>query len=219
MFATATLRRASWAFLAALAALSFLLIVSAPTHTSAQVARKSVTLTGAEENPPVTSTAAGQFLWELDGKVIVGEAIVDSTGKFTQGHIHLAAKGSNGPVIAFLFGPIDGGQQAVHSQVRITADKLVGPMKDKTLDDFLKEVNAGNTYVNYHSVVNPGGEIRAQLPAGAAPAASPVTAPRAPSAGSGLLGTSDAARSAGIVLLGIAIGGMVLLTVRRRHAA
>jgi hypothetical protein len=67
----------------------------------------------------------------------------------TAAHIHMAAKGQNGPVIVPL---------------SKTADNVWSvPAGAKLTDAQYDAYKAGNLYVNVHSAANKGGEIRAQL--------------------------------------------------------
>jgi hypothetical protein len=45
----------------------------------------------------------------------------------------------------------------------ITSASLVGALKGKTLNDLIVKMNEGNAYVNVHTMMNPGGEIRGQI--------------------------------------------------------
>jgi len=108
-----------------------------------------VHLIGAEETPPVTTTATG------DGTIVIGaDKSVSGTIKTagivgTVAHIHLGAPGVAGPPI-------------------ITLNKGAGevwsvPAGSKLTDDQYASFKAGNLYVNVHSAAHPPGEIRAQL--------------------------------------------------------
>jgi hypothetical protein len=220
VFHSKVVRSAPWLVAAAAAAAGFALILASATPGSAQVppppqSFRSLALTGAEEVPPVTTDAAGTFLWRVTAAGIETEVVVNGLSSFTMAHFHVGAKGANGPVVAFLFGPIDGGQRAVHATKTITAADLVGPLAGKTLDDLAKEIAAGNIYVNVHSVENPAGELRGQVPANAVPAPTP----RPPATGSGAPlpgGATFGAFQLGLVLLGIALGAATLAAARRR---
>jgi len=107
-----------------------------------------VNLTGAEEVPPVqtSATGSGSFRVAEDGAV---SGSVTTTGmQGTMAHIHQGAKGANGPVIVPL--TKNGDTYSVPDGRKLTQPQL----------DALK---AGNLYVNVHSDKNKGGEIRAQL--------------------------------------------------------
>ena len=94
-----------------------------------------------------------------------------------QAHIHLGPAGQNGPVTAFLFGPVPAGGGRVNGEIArgtITASDLIGPLAGMTLDDLLAEMVAGNAYVNVHTNDGvaptntgpgdfPGGEVRGQI--------------------------------------------------------
>jgi hypothetical protein len=111
---------------------------------------KHVVLSGAQENPAVTTAAAGTgtFSIDLDSGAIEG-SITTFGITATAAHVHEAASGVNGPVIV----PLTQGAAGVWSTAAgamLTASQL------QTLAN-------GNLYVNVHSAANPGGEIRAQL--------------------------------------------------------
>lgn len=89
-------------------------------------------LSGDEENPPVDTTATGQTTFHLrnNGDELKCMLIVANIEDVTQAHIHLGPIGENGPVVAFLFGFVEGGvtTNGVLAQGTITADDLVGPL-------------------------------------------------------------------------------------------
>ncbi len=108
-----------------------------------------VTLSGAEEVPPVATAARGS------GKFTVGEDKSVSGGITVTGlspvaaHIHIGARGQNGPVAVGLQKSGDAGWSV--------------PPGAKFTDAQYEAFKAGNTYVNVHTPANKGGEIRGQL--------------------------------------------------------
>lgn len=108
-----------------------------------------VTLSGANEVPPVGSGASGS------GTVTVGadcsvKADIKVTGMTaTASHIHEAAAGTNGPVIVPFTKSGD--------------NAFVAPPGAKMTEAQCASYRKGNTYVNVHSAAHPGGEVRAQL--------------------------------------------------------
>ena len=108
----------------------------------------TVALTGANEVPPVDTTAVanGTITVAPDGSV--SGSVKTSGIDGTMAHIHIAAVGKNGPVIIPL--SKDG-------------DSWVVPAGAKLTDEQLKAYQAGELYVNVHSAAHKGGEIRAQL--------------------------------------------------------
>jgi hypothetical protein len=107
-----------------------------------------VNLTGAEEVPPlsVPGTGSGTFRVADDGTITGSVTTKDVAG--TMAHIHRGAKGSNGPVIV----PLDK-----------NGDTYSVPAGRKLTEAQLKDLKAGNLYVNVHTAKNKGGEVRAQL--------------------------------------------------------
>jgi hypothetical protein len=151
-----------------LAALLMTFAVSAASQPSTYVAP----LSGAQEVPPNDSLARGQAVFRLraDGSSIDYRLIVANLQDVTMAHIHLAAAGENGPVVAWLYPdappaqPIPGRSSGVLATGTITETDLVGPLAGaETLQALVDEMNAGRTYVNVHTSTYPGGEIRGQI--------------------------------------------------------
>ena len=115
---------------------------------SALGADVKLTLSGANEVPPVKTSASGSgtITVEEDGAV---SGSVSATGVAgTAAHIHEGAAGANGPVIVPL--TKDGDSYKVPDGAKLTPAQLAS-------------FKAGNLYVNVHSAANPNGEIRAQM--------------------------------------------------------
>lgn len=164
-------------------------------------------LSGANEVPPVATVAQGSYSHKLDpavSKRLDFDLQAFGVG-FTMAHIHVGAPGTNGPVVAFLFGPVTAGVNTIDVTGTVRPENLVGPLAGNW-DGFLAAVMAGNTYVNAHTTAHPGGEIRAQIPASG-------TAPRPPATGSGNATTTvDFASWPALVAL-LAAAAYVALTV------
>ena len=107
-----------------------------------------VSLTGQEEVPPlaVPGSGSGSFRVAEDGTITGSVTTKDVAG--TMAHIHRGAKGANGPVIV----PLDK-----------QGDTYSVPAGRKLTPDQIKDLKAGNLYVNVHTAKNKGGEVRAQL--------------------------------------------------------
>ena len=107
-----------------------------------------VNLTGTDEVPPhsVPGSGSGTIRVEDDGTVSGSITTKDVAG--TMAHIHRGAKGTNGPVIV----PLDknGDTYSVPAGRKLTAEQI-------------KDLKAGNLYVNVHTAKNKGGEVRGQL--------------------------------------------------------
>jgi hypothetical protein len=137
-------------------------------------------LTGAEEVPARDTPAQGQASLKLskDGLELECKLIASNIENVVQAHIHIGPAGANGPVVAFLYGPVapNGGRtDGLLSRVTVTAANLIGPLAGQPLSALVTQIEAGNAYVNVHTDDGvappntgagdfPGGEIRGQLP-------------------------------------------------------
>ncbi len=111
------------------------------------------TLTGAQEVPPVatSATATANLAVDLSSGFITGTMVFSGlSSNSTAAHIHDAPAGSNGPIIL----PFTGGSGAASGMWSISG--VLTPSQ-------LTDLSAGLLYVNIHSVDFPSGEIRAQL--------------------------------------------------------
>jgi len=107
-----------------------------------------VKLSGAEEVPPVnvTGSGSGSFRLAEDGGITGSVTTKGVAG--AAAHIHLGAKGKNGPVIV----PLEkkGDTYSVAEGRKLTAAQI-------------KAWKAGELYVNVHTARHKGGEVRAQI--------------------------------------------------------
>ena len=108
----------------------------------------SVSLTGAEEVPPVNTSATGSGKFKIADDGSVSGSVTTTGMQGVMAHIHLAAKGQNGAVIVPL--TKQGDTYSVPEGKKLTPEQ-VQAFKD------------GKLYVNVHSAAHKGGEIRAQL--------------------------------------------------------
>jgi CHRD domain len=108
-----------------------------------------VKLTGAEETPPVTTTAFATGTIVIAADKSVNGKLKSSGMDGTVAHIHVGAPGQSGPPIITLVQGPDGTWSV--------------PEGAKLTDDQYTSFKAGDLYVNIHSADHKPGEIRAQL--------------------------------------------------------
>jgi hypothetical protein len=136
-------------------------------------------LIGYEEVPAVSTNGNAHFKAELSpyGNAVNWELTYQSLeGNITQSHIHLGQRGVNGGIMVFLCTNLNNGPAGTQmcppppATIRgtFTAADVVGSASAQGIaageyDEVLRAVNAGVTYVNIHSNLWPGGEIRSQL--------------------------------------------------------
>ena len=159
------------------------------THLSG---REEVFTPATPDGPtPADSRAQGQAIFQVspDGTSVDYKLIASNIENVTQGHIHCAPAGVNGPIVMWLYpsptanmalpggaGRHDGvlAEDTFNgSNVRPTADPRC-PGGVVTLADLLNRIREGNAYVNVHTSDGvapanqgpgdfPGGEIRGQV--------------------------------------------------------
>ena len=129
------------------------------------------TLEGRQENPPVTTTAAAVATFALVGGGTTIAYELRATAPIvnaTQAHIHLGARGQNGPIVAFLFGFVAEGADfqpgdLIGSGVLDDDDVTARPGFDGTVTELVLRLRQGRAYANLHTQANPAGEVRSQI--------------------------------------------------------
>ncbi|HYC45978.1 MAG TPA: CHRD domain-containing protein [Burkholderiales bacterium] len=112
----------------------------------------SLRLTGAEEVPPVSTSASGSGTVRVSDDGAVSGNFKTQGASFTAAHIHEGAKGANGPVIIPL-------QKVNDTEWTVPAGAKLTPAQ-------MQSYKQGRLYVNFHSAKFKGGEIRAQIQPG-----------------------------------------------------
>ena len=135
-------------------------------------------LSGANEVPAVATIAFGLATFDVNfARSVLGidfKLNVFNLGDAFMGHIHCAAVGVNGPIVAWLAGTPSAPPNASYElngqwvSARLTQNSLIagtmcGANQINTLTDLITLMANGNAYVNVHSRTNGGGEIRGQI--------------------------------------------------------
>jgi len=137
-------------------------------------------LTGDEEVPPRATPAHGQAHVRLskDGQSMDYVLVANDITNVFMAHIHVGAKGVNGPVRVWLYPSTSPGALTTatgpHSGLLAQGSFNASHLQGITWDAFIAAIAAGNAYVNVHTndFVDPpntgpgdfpGGEIRGQL--------------------------------------------------------
>jgi hypothetical protein len=107
-----------------------------------------LTLSGANEVPPVQTQASGEGTISVADDGTVTGTITTKGLQPTAAHIHVGAAGKNGPVAV---------------PFTQEGNNFKAPPGAKLNADQIKAFQAGELYFNVHTAANPGGEIRGQL--------------------------------------------------------
>ena len=107
-----------------------------------------VNLTGTDEVPPLSVPGSGSGTLRVAEDGTISGSVTTKDVEGTMAHIHRGAKGTNGPVIV----PLDK-----------NGDTYTVPAGRKLTPEQIKDLKAGNLYVNVHTAKNKGGEVRGQL--------------------------------------------------------
>jgi len=154
--------------IAAILSISVSVIFANPVNAQEQNGYIAV-LNGKNEvpsHPDVTATGISGFIVNSGNSKIWYQIAADGLKGVTKAHIHSGKAGENGPVVATLF---KGSKDTVNGalvQGSITADKLEGPLKGKSISDLVSLIDKSSAYVNVHTQSFPDGEIRGQISKG-----------------------------------------------------
>ncbi len=135
-------------------------------------------LTGFEEVPALSTPGVGDFraLINQAGEIEWTLSFSGLESAATQAHIHFESKSNNGPIIVFLCSNLGNGPAGTQAcpaaggtisgtitEADVGAGGAAQGLAARELAEFVSAIRAGATYVNVHSAIRPGGEIRAQL--------------------------------------------------------
>jgi hypothetical protein len=162
-------------------------IVGAGTMAVAADGGNREVLTGYEEVPALSTPGNGEFRSSISrsrDEIRYTLSFRDLESDVTQAHIHFENRTNNGPIVVFLCTnlgnapagtqgaqacPADGGTirgtitPADISTSAASAGAVAAGIGMGEFDEFVRAVRAGATYVNVHTEVRTGGEVRAQL--------------------------------------------------------
>ncbi|MBL8341126.1 MAG: CHRD domain-containing protein [Rubrivivax sp.] len=160
-------------------------LAAAPAAATGNEARAvQARLSGYEEVPAVSSAGNGTFKAFIDkatGEIDYEFSYAGMQGTVTQAHIHFGQRGVNGGIAVWLCQsgtnpapaavaattPVCASPAAVFTG-RITANSVLGPggtqqLAAGELAEFAAALRAGVAYVNVHTNLSPGGEVRGQI--------------------------------------------------------
>jgi len=134
------------------ACLTGIMTWAAPSQAAPQSFK--VTLTGAQQVPPVQTSATGTADLSYDPATrVVTWSVTYSrlSGPATMAHFHgPAAAGKNGPPVIWLTEKGKPVENPIKGEATLTPEQA-------------QQFSAGEWYINVHTQANPGGEVRGQV--------------------------------------------------------
>jgi len=154
-------KRLAFGFVATL----LIILLVAVGSAAAQPTNFRANLSGGEEVAPVTTRARGQAVFQLNssGTTLSFKLIVANIDDVVAAHIHCAPAGVDGPVGVTLFSGGPSSANGVLAQGTIAGPNAVNGCGWANLGNVVTAIQSGDTYVNVHTLANPGGEIRGQV--------------------------------------------------------
>ena len=136
-------------------------------------------LSGYQEVPALSTTGNAEFaarIFRDESQIDWKMSYADLEGDITQSHIHFNARALNGPIVVFLCTNLGNGPAGTQTcppapatiEGTITAADVgagaaaVG-LEAGNLAELIDAIRAGATYVNVHTTLRPGGEVRGQI--------------------------------------------------------
>jgi hypothetical protein len=136
-------------------------------------------LSGYQEDPlALSTTGSGRFRADINERQDVIRyrlSYEDLEGSVLQAHIHIGGRHQSGGISTFLCSNLGNGPEGTPEcpdapgvvRGTIVPAGVIGPVGQGIaageFDELVAAIKAGTTYVNVHSSLYPGGEIRAQL--------------------------------------------------------
>ena len=164
-------------------------VVATPVVSAENFSRIGTRLTGLQEVPVVSTAGTGRFDAVIDDarrEIRYVFSYENIQGTVTQAHIHVGRVATNGGISVWLCGnaTAPGVTPAITPPAgtpgcdspsdsfegTIEPSNVVGPtaqaISPGEFEELVRMIRAGAAYVNVHSSVVPGGEIRGQIRAG-----------------------------------------------------
>ena len=136
-------------------------------------------LTGYQEVPAVSTPADGIFQARVTNQGTGFDYVLqyeDIAGTVQQAHIHFAQWAVNGPIVVWLCGtatnpgpagtqtcPRSGTLRGTITAANVLAAAATQQLAAGEIGEVIRAMRAGAAYVNVHSSISPGGEIRGQI--------------------------------------------------------
>lgn len=151
-----------------LMAVAAVIVMGVASPAQAQVIRFTSTLSGGNEAPALILTGAfATATVELNTNTQTVSWVIDIfnlPSGITNAHFHVGGPGIAGPTVVNI--PFTANQSndfrlsgsAGEAQLNVRADQGI-----RSWEDFLQALTGGQTYLNIHTAVNGGGEIRGQV--------------------------------------------------------
>ena len=134
------------------ACLTGIMTWAAPSQAAPQSIK--VTLTGAQQVPPVQTSATGtaDLSYDPATRVVTWSVTYSGlSGPATMAHFHgPAAAGKNGPPVIWLTEKGKPVENPIKGEATLTPEQA-------------QQFSAGEWYINVHTQANPGGEVRGQV--------------------------------------------------------
>jgi CHRD domain len=135
---------------------------------SAQTFTLTAQLNGANETPAALNTGAfgsATVTVNMTNRTVTYRVdVFNLPSGVTASHIHAGAAGTGGPVVVNFAPPVPASNDFSFSGTVKDTEFILRPDQGiRSADDMFQAILGGNSYVNVHSTVNPGGEIRGQL--------------------------------------------------------
>lgn len=141
------------------------LSVAALYAAQAMQHRYAAVLSGQDEVPPVKTISSGDATFEVSADMtkVHYKITVHNVMNPTEAHIHMGIKGTNGPILVWLYKApkhapkkVDG----ILSQGTFTKADLGGPLKGKSIKNLIDEISKHDAYANVHTKQHAPGELR-----------------------------------------------------------
>jgi CHRD domain len=150
-----------------LMAAAVIVVMGAAASAQAQVIRLTATLTGGQETPIILTGAYATAAVTVDmgtQTVTWNIDVFNLPSGINNAHFHVAPVGVSGPTVVNIPFPANVSNDFNLSGSATSANLNVrGDQGIRSWEDFIQSLVGGQTYLNIHTNVNGGGEIRGQV--------------------------------------------------------